>query len=132
MRFNALPRVFFFSTVTKSEKETYTKESFNALPRAFFFSTTPHPITMQDTNGEFQCPTTVFLLFYVARNGGRNEPGNVSMPYHGLSSFLPAEEIGREHTINDEFQCPTSDFLLFYAMSLHPLNLLALQIHFCV
>ena len=113
MRFNALPRVFFFSTVTKSEKETYTKESFNALPRAFFFSTTPHPITMQDTNGEFQCPTTVFLLFYVARNGGRNEPGNVSMPYHGLSSFLHWGRINNLST-GIMFQCPTTGFLLFY------------------
>ena len=53
------------------------------------------------------------------------------MPYLGLSSFLP---YFMKHTVAfyDVFQCPTSGFLLFYAMSLHPLNLLALQIHFCV
>ena len=77
------------------------------------------------------------------------------MPYLGLSSFLLIyEQHKRKYRegfnalprafffstelkaivfyVNFLFQCPTSGFLLFYAMSLHPLNLLALQIHFCV
>ena len=54
------------------------------------------------------------------------------MPYLGLSSFLLTDELKNEFMQAIVFQCPTSDFLLFYAMSLHPLNLLALQIHFCV
>ena len=64
-------------------------------------------LQLQKTPGKFQCPTSGFLLFYI---GGR---------------MSELEEYKK-------FQCPTSGFLLFYAMSLHPLILLALQIHFCV
>ena len=81
-------------------------KGFNALPRAFFFSTDYH-----EENLFRQC--------------------FVSMPYLGLSSFLPYKG-GEGVSKNKTFQCPTSGFLLFYAMSLHPLNLLALQIRFCV
>ncbi len=109
----------------------YLIRRFNALPRAFFFSTN---IT-EESKSElmtFQCPTSGFLLFYkYVEPNMYHIVSSVSMPYLGLSSFLRWQEM--EENMNQEmFQCPTSGFLLFYAMSLHPLNLLALQIRFCV
>ena len=80
---------------------------FNALPRAFFFSTLDLDANDIWEDGVFQCPTSGFLLFYF---------------------LLSLKTTSRKKM----FQCPTSGFLLFYTMSLHPLNLLALQIHFCV
>ena len=82
------------------------EKGFNALPRAFFFST------------KLLSGLVVGLKY-------------VSMPYHGLSSFLLVKAKKNRKT-GEMFQCPTTGFLLFYAMSLHPLKLLALQIRFCV
>ena len=96
----------FLPEMTTTEKEV-TTTCFNALPRAFFFSTLRLASNQCSLLLEFQCPTSGFLLFY-----------------------LPADWAGLRGA--ELFQCPTSGFLLFYAMSLHPLNLLALQIHFCV
>ena len=87
--FNALPRAFFFSTLSTevSLKKDLKLVSmpyhglssflrfnnliggsgeycFNALPRAFFFSTLSELMELSAST-LFQCPTTGFLLFYL-------------------------------------------------------------------
>ena len=104
---------------------------FNALFRAFFFSTRREMEDHMISVSLFQCPISGFLLFYQleAMSGIKQPVSFNALPRaFFFSTFLkPFQSYQFQR-----FQCPTSGFLLFYAMSLHPLNLLALQIHFCV
>ena len=65
----------------------------------------------------FQCPTSGFLLFYKMQLVHSADMASlVSMPYLGLSSFLP-ERNNCMNVFTKKFQCPTSGFLLFYFLS---------------
>ena len=141
IRFNALPRAFFFSTF-RNNMMSYVNTCFNALPRAFFFSTLLSGDRKQLLRYLlFQCPTSGFLLFYLWKKQKHfsirplcfnalprafffstythiltvADTYLVSMPYLGLSSFLRQAFNGRySNTVS--FQCPTSGFLLFYKL----------------
>ena len=91
-------------------------KGFNALPRAFFFSTLSQNMpTRFSKNVSMPYLGLSSFLQYVKREICLRYIC-VSMPYLGLSSFLPKiEKIYQGDT--EMFQCPTSGFLLFYIKS---------------
>ena len=109
--FNALPRAFFFST---DDNGTVNVEDLSvSMPylglSSFLLNTSGNEDTIElfqcpttgfllfydmilsevEEDRAFQCPTTGFLLFYNMYRSAQNLVTYlVSMPYHGLSSFL--------------------------------------------
>ena len=62
--FNALLRVFLFSTEAFGEMKRRYEKCFNALLRAFLFSTFLREGVKRNGKYLFQCPTSGFSLFY--------------------------------------------------------------------
>ena len=135
--FNALPRAFFFSTILSEVEEervemfqcpttgfllfyrklgfdcNNTRTCFNALPRAFFFSTLCRKERNDMSKENVSMPYHGLSSFLPKHNASLTMRSSVSMPYHGLSSFLRSRRL-YTHFNCCRFQCPTTGFLLFY------------------
>ena len=118
----------------------------------FYVNATPHPLTFLDG---CQCPLSGFLHFYIKLdwcgakknvcvnalyrafsistticNGVISIDYAVSMPFIGLSPFLPIEDMP-ENIWQNMCQCPLSGFLHFYAPLWERPKMKHLQTRFC-